>query len=43
MDAYNQVKTLAGTSVTVMGALSERSGMKGIEVTGVTALAAATK
>jgi hypothetical protein len=43
MDAYNQVKTLAGTSVSITGALSERSGMKGIEVTGVTAMAAATK
>jgi hypothetical protein len=43
MDAYNQVKALAGTMAVITGALSERSGVKGIEVTGVTAAAAATK
>ena len=43
-DAYNQVKTLAGTMATITGTLSERSGVKGIEVTGVTAATAeATK
>src|SRR5258708_31060504 len=39
-DAYNQAKTLAGTMATITGALSERSGVKGIEVTGVTAATA---
>jgi len=42
-DGYNQAKTLAGTMATITGALSERSGVRGIEVTGATAVAAATK
>ncbi len=40
-DAYNQVKTMAGTMAVIAGNLSERGGVKGIEVTGVTASAAA--
>jgi hypothetical protein len=43
VDAYNQVKAMAGTMAVITGALSERSGVKGIEVTGVTAAPAATK
>ncbi len=43
-DAYNQVKGMAGSMATISGNLSERSGVRGIEVTGVTAAtAAATK
>lgn len=41
VDAYNQVKTMAGTMAVIAGNLSERGGVKGIEVTGVTAAAAA--
>ena len=37
MDAYNQMKGMAGSMATITGALSERSGVKGIEVTGVAA------
>lgn len=42
-DAYNQAKGMAGTMAVITGALSERGGVKGIEVTGVTAAPAATK
>ena len=38
-DAYNQVKAMAGTMAVITGTMSERSGVKGIEVTGVTASA----
>jgi hypothetical protein len=43
MDAYNQVKSMAGTMAVITGALSERSGVKGIEVTAVTAAAASAE
>lgn len=44
VDAYNQVKGMAGSMAVITGTLSERSGVRGIEVTGVTAApAAATK
>ena len=36
-DAYERVKTMAGTMAVITGTLSERSGVRGIEVTGVTA------
>jgi len=36
MDAYNQMKGMAGSMATITGAISERSGVKGIEVTGCT-------
>ena len=32
-DPYNKLKTMAGQKVTVVGTVSERSGMKGIDVT----------
>jgi len=35
-DAYNKCKELAGTQAEVVGEISERSGMKSIEVTQVT-------
>ena len=41
VDAYNQVKAMAGTMAVITGTLSERSGVKGIEVTGATAAATA--
>lgn len=43
VDAYNQVKAMAGTMAVITGTLSERSGVRGIEVTGCTAAAAASK
>ena len=42
-DAFGELKTMAGSMATVTGTLSERGGVKGIEVTAVTAVAAATK
>ena len=36
-DAYGQLKTMAGSMAVVTGTLSERGGVKGIEVTGVEA------
>jgi len=44
-DPYNQCKTLAGAQVEVTGTMSERNGMKALDVTGVKAVAtaAATK
>jgi len=39
-DAYGQLKTMAGSMATVTGTLAERGGVKGIDVTGVTAVAA---
>lgn len=39
-DAYNQVKAMAGTMAVITGTMSERGGVKGIEVTGATAQAA---
>ncbi len=42
-DPYNQLKNLAGKRVTVSGERVERNGVKGIDVTGVKPLAAATK
>ena len=39
-DPYNQLKTLAGSMVEVKGTLSERGGVRGIDVTGAKALAA---
>lgn len=41
VDAYNQVKTMAGSMAVITGTMSERGGVKGIEVTGVTAAPAA--
>ena len=41
-DAYNKLKKMAAKNVTVTGTLSERNGIKGIDVTAVK-LAAATK
>jgi hypothetical protein len=38
-DAYNQLKTMAGSSATVTGTLAERSGVKAIDVTAVAAVA----
>jgi type 1 fimbria pilin len=40
-DPYNQCKTLAGAQVEVTGTMSERNGMKALDVTGVKAVAAA--
>lgn len=40
MDAYNKAKEMAGTMAVVTGTLSERGGVKGIEVTGIAAPAA---
>ena len=37
-DPYNQAKTLAGKQVEVTGVLTERAGMKGIDVQGIKAL-----
>jgi type 1 fimbria pilin len=44
-DPYNQAKTMAGAMVEVTGTVSERNGMKAIDVTGVKPVvtAAATK
>ena len=39
-DPYNQLKTLAGSQVEVTGTLSERGGVRGIDVTAVKAAAA---
>jgi len=36
-DAYNQLKTMAGSSATVTGTLAERGGVKAIDVTAVAA------
>ncbi len=36
-DAYNKAKTMAGTMAVVTGVLSERGGVKGIEIAGVEA------
>ncbi len=36
-DAYNKVKEMAGTMAVITGNLSERGGVKGIEVTGAVA------
>ena len=36
-DAYNKVKEMAGTMAVIPGNLSERGGVKGIEVTGAVA------
>ena len=41
-DAYGQLKTLAGSMAVVTGTLSERGGVRGIDVTGAQAVAAAT-
>jgi hypothetical protein len=41
VDAYNQMKGMAGSMAVITGTLSERSGVKGIEVTGVAAAPAA--
>jgi len=38
-DAYNQLKTMAGSNATVTGTLAERGGVKGIDVTAVAAVA----
>ncbi len=38
-DAYNKAKEMAGTMATITGNLSERGGVKGIEVTGIAAAA----
>ena len=40
-DAYNQLKTMAGSNAKVTGTLAERGGVKGIDVTAVEAVAAA--
>lgn len=40
-DPYNQLKTMAGKTVSVTGTVMERSGMKGIDVTTVKLAAAA--
>lgn len=40
-DPYNQLKEMAGKTVAVTGTVIERSGMKGIDVTGVKVVAAA--
>jgi len=42
-DAYTQVKTMAGSMAVVTGTLSQRSGVQGIEVTGVSAATAEAK
>ncbi len=36
-DAYAQAKTMAGTMAVITGTLSERGGVRGIEVTGIKA------
>ena len=36
-DAYNQLKTMAGSVATVTGTMAERGGVKGIDVTAVAA------
>jgi len=36
-DPYNQLKKMVGQTVTVTGSVSERGGMKGIDVTGAKA------
>lgn len=41
-DPYNQLKEMAGKRVALTGAVMERGGMKGIDVTAVKLLAAAT-
>ena len=41
-DPYGQLKTMVGSQATVTGTLGERGGVKGIDVTGVTAVAATT-
>ena len=42
-DAYNQLKGMAGSNAKVTGTMAERSGVKGIDVTGVEAVAAAVE
>lgn len=42
-DAYNQLKKMAAKTVSVTGTLSERNGIKGIDVTAVKLAAAAAK
>lgn len=42
-DAYNQLKGMAGSNAKVTGTMAERSGVKGIDVTGVEAVAAAAE
>jgi hypothetical protein len=42
-DAYNQLKTMAGSMATVTGTLAERGGIKGIDVTAVAAATGAAK
>ena len=42
-EAYDHVKAMAGTMAVITGTMSERAGVRGIEVTGVTAAPAATK
>ncbi len=37
-DPYNELKTLAGSMVTVTGTMASRSGVTGIDVTGVQAV-----
>lgn len=37
VDAYNQAKAMAGTMAVITGTMSERGGVKGIEVTGIKA------
>jgi len=41
-DAYNQLKTMAGSMATVTGTLAERGGVKGIDVTAVAAATTTT-
>ena len=41
-DAYAQLKTMAGSMAVITGTLSERGGVRGIDVTGAQAAAAAT-
>ena len=42
-DAYNQLKTMAGSMATVTGTLAERGGVKGIDVTAVAAATTTAK
>src|SRR5262245_50339265 len=42
-DPYNQLKTMAGSNAKVTGTMAERGGVKGIDVTGVEAVAAAAE
>ena len=42
-DPYNQLKGMAGSNAKVTGTMAERSGVKGIDVTGVEAVAAAVE